>query len=155
MRAYTSGTPTSANYRARWVASLQVYPAGHEHAGCTMPFRPHGPNVPYVCPSSWTHEDSARGGPADPPPWTGHPVPSSEPTVRLELQSIVDDLPKPITRAAGYVRLIHDHRAWEIMNRRDGSMFASFDEFCTAARPWGLGIPPAKLAAYLALKEES
>jgi len=75
--------------------------------------------------------------------------------VRLELQSVVDDLPKPITRAAGYVRLIHDHRAWEIMNRRDGSMFASFDEFCTAARPWGLGIPPAKLAAYLALKEES
>jgi len=81
MRAYTTGTPTSANYRARWVASLQVYPAGHKYAGCTMPFRPHGPNVPYVCPSSWTHEDSARGGPADPPPWTGPPVPNAEPTV--------------------------------------------------------------------------
>lgn len=71
--------------------------------------------------------------------------------VRLELQSVLDDLPKAPLCADRYFHLILEHRAWSLMNRRDGSKFETFDELCEAARPWGLGTPYKDIERYLVL----
>jgi len=69
--------------------------------------------------------------------------------VRLEMQSIVKNLPKAPERFEGYVRLCQEHRAWTLMNRQDGGRFKTFEEFCEAAEPWGLGRPYTEIVPYL------
>lgn len=69
--------------------------------------------------------------------------------VRLDCQSIVKDLPKVPARAHQIFALIKEHRAWTLMNRPDGSFFATFEEFCVAAQPWGLGTPFETVVPYL------
>jgi hypothetical protein len=69
--------------------------------------------------------------------------------VRLDCQSIVKDLPKVPARAHQIFALIKEHRAWTLMNRPDGSFFATFEDFCVAAQPWGLGTPFETVVPYL------
>ncbi len=37
-----------------------------------------------------------------------------------------------------------EHRAWTLMNKADGSTFATWEEFCDTAQPYGLGRPWAE-----------
>ncbi len=69
--------------------------------------------------------------------------------VRLDCQSIVKDLPKVPARAHQIFALIKEHRAWTLMNKPDGSFFATFENFCVAAQPWGLGTPFETVVPYL------
>ncbi|MCU0659002.1 MAG: hypothetical protein MUF64_28235 [Polyangiaceae bacterium] len=43
------------------------------------------------------------------------------------------------------------HRAWTLMNKPDGTFFATFEEFCAHRRPWGWGHPYEKLKRILEL----
>ena len=61
--------------------------------------------------------------------------------VRLAMQSVVKDFEKAPERMQGYVDLVLKHRAWVLMNKPDGATFASWEEFCGFAQPWGLGKP--------------
>lgn len=59
--------------------------------------------------------------------------------VRLHIQSTVADLPKGPESFARYYKTIKEHRAWTLLNRPDGSKFATWEEFCAHRQPWGLG----------------
>ncbi len=59
--------------------------------------------------------------------------------VRYTMQRIVKTLDSEPERFDGYRKLCFEHRAWTMMNRPDGSFFDSWEEFCDAAEPWGLG----------------
>jgi hypothetical protein len=61
--------------------------------------------------------------------------------VRLEMQAIVKDLPHTPERFARYKKLCDEHRIWVLLNKRDGSRFKSWEEFCEHPEPWGLGRP--------------
>ena len=52
-------------------------------------------------------------------------------------------------RVRDYVKLIQQHRTWTLLNRKDGQPFRSFEEFCGAEQPWGLGTPYEKIRPYL------
>jgi hypothetical protein len=69
--------------------------------------------------------------------------------VRLEMQAIVKDLAKAPERFAGYIELCQAHRAWALMNKRDGSKFTGLEEFCEYPEPWGLGRPWKVIKPYL------
>lgn len=69
--------------------------------------------------------------------------------VRLEMQAIVDDLPYAPERFERYLVLCKSHRAWRLMNKRDGSRFRSLEEFCEYEKPWGLGRPWKSIKPYL------
>lgn len=47
------------------------------------------------------------------------------------------------------------HRAWELLTDRAGRPFPSFETFCEAPRPYGLGTPAAKLEQLYALLHEN
>lgn len=68
---------------------------------------------------------------------------------RLEVQSIVKDLSHAPERVEGYFQLGHQHRVWTLLNRQDGTRFASFEQFCEERQPWGLGRPYAEIHPYL------
>jgi hypothetical protein len=62
---------------------------------------------------------------------------------------MVKELPYYAERVKRYIDLITEHRAWTLMNRLDGSMFSSFEDFCETKEPYGLGRPPGEIRAYL------
>jgi hypothetical protein len=83
----------------------------------------------------------------------GAPVGSKEwaERTRLHLISEVSDIGHG-ARDVGYtIDAIVEHRAWEHLNKPDGTTFASAEEFCCHPRPWGLGMPPAELNKHLQL----
>lgn len=53
------------------------------------------------------------------------------------------------------VQLGSKHRAWELLTDRTGRPFATFDAFCEAPRPHGLGTSSAKLEQLYALLHEN
>lgn len=69
--------------------------------------------------------------------------------VRLQLVSMVDHLGENEESFVGYVELVRQHRAWTLMNRKDGSTFKTIEEFCAERRPWGLGTTWTKLRPFL------
>jgi hypothetical protein len=69
--------------------------------------------------------------------------------VRLQLVSMVDHLGENEESFVGYVELVRQHRAWTLMNRKDGSTFKTIEEFCAERRPWGLGTTWPKLRPFL------
>lgn len=70
-------------------------------------------------------------------------------SVRLTMQGIVHNLPKAPERFRGYVELCKEHRAWRLMNKADGSVFATFEEYCEHKEPWGLGKSYDELRPFL------
>lgn len=69
--------------------------------------------------------------------------------VRLHLQSAVKDLDWEPQRVKRYYDLVSKHRAWTLMNKPDGSYFATWEEFCEHPQPWGLGRPWEEIRLYL------
>ena len=69
--------------------------------------------------------------------------------IRLEMQGAVKDLARAPKAFEGYHEICVKHRAWTLMNRRDGSFFATFEEFCACEQPWGLGRPFAEIEPFL------
>ena len=69
--------------------------------------------------------------------------------VRLHLQAIVKDIDSEPKRVRRYINIINEHRAWTLMNRPDGSYFATWEEFCEYRQPWGLGRPWDELRPFL------
>lgn len=69
--------------------------------------------------------------------------------IRLELNSIIKDLPKVPERAKRYLDVIRQHRAWTLLNKEDGGPFSTFEEFCAHPQPWGLGKPYAEIEPFL------
>jgi hypothetical protein len=68
---------------------------------------------------------------------------------RLELQSLLDHVPDEPKRVELYLEQGKRLRVWTLLNRRDGSKFTSFDEFCQTDRPYGLGRPFAEILPWL------
>ena len=60
-------------------------------------------------------------------------------SVRLHLQAIVKDIDSEPKRVRRYINIINEHRAWTLMNKPDGSYFATWEDFCEFRQPWGLG----------------
>jgi hypothetical protein len=58
----------------------------------------------------------------------------------------VKDKPEHVER---YIDLVKKERVWTLLNKRDGSTFRTFDEFCEHEQPWGLGRPFSKIKPYL------
>jgi hypothetical protein len=71
--------------------------------------------------------------------------------VRLEMQAIVKDLPHTPERFARYKKLCDEHRIWVLLNKRDGSRFKSWEEFCEHPEPWGLGRPVDEVNRWLSV----
>ncbi len=69
--------------------------------------------------------------------------------VRLHSQPIIDQAQSYPEKAQVYVETVTKHRAWTLLNKRDGSIFKSFDEFCEAPKPYGWGIARSKLEALI------
>lgn len=83
-----------------------------------------------------------RRAPIGSPEWAKYVRLASQPVVRKAVEN---------PRAAKeFVDLIVNHRAWTMLNRADGSTFASFDEFCEAPEPYGWGVPRTKLERLIA-----
>jgi hypothetical protein len=61
--------------------------------------------------------------------------------VRLSMQSLVNQVDFTPDSLRRYVDMVTKHRAWTLMNKPDGSFFATWDEFCEHRQPWGLGRP--------------
>ena len=69
--------------------------------------------------------------------------------VRLHMQALVNDVdtrPESLNR---YVDILNKHRAWTMLNKPDGSFFATFEDFCEHKQPWGLGRSWEKLRPLL------
>lgn len=69
--------------------------------------------------------------------------------IRLKMQAIVnavEDKPDALRR---YIELARRHRAWTMMHKKDGSFFATFEEFCETRQPWGLGRSWSELKPYV------
>lgn len=60
---------------------------------------------------------------------------------RLETQASVGRMDREPIQTAGMLKQGIEHRVWTLLNRRDGSRFSTFEEFCGAKQPWGLGRP--------------
>jgi hypothetical protein len=69
--------------------------------------------------------------------------------VRLELQSMLNHIHVEPENVDDYLRLVRKERMWTKLNRKDGSMFRTFDEFCEYEQPWGLGRPYREIEPYL------
>jgi hypothetical protein len=69
--------------------------------------------------------------------------------VRLNSQPIIDQAQSYPEKARGYVETVTKHRAWVLLNKRDGSTFNTFDEFCEEPKPYGWGISRARLEALI------
>lgn len=59
--------------------------------------------------------------------------------VRLHMQALVNDVDSRPESLSRYVDILNKHRAWTMLNKPDGSFFATFEEFCEHRQPWGLG----------------
>lgn len=68
---------------------------------------------------------------------------------RLEFQSVVKSLGNEPERADRYYKVGLRHEVWKLLNKRDGSRFATFEEFCAYEYPWGLGTPFEQIKPYL------
>ena len=69
--------------------------------------------------------------------------------VRLRLQALVSDVDTKPDSLRRYVAIVQEHRAWTLMNKPDGSFFATWEEFCEHRQPWGLGRPWAELRPFV------
>lgn len=69
--------------------------------------------------------------------------------VRLSMQAIVNDVDTKPDALRRYVDMVTKMRAWTLMNKRDGSFFTTWEEFCEYKQPWGLGHPWADLRPYV------
>lgn len=80
--------------------------------------------------------------------------------VRLQSQLVIDDAIKRPASVKRYVDTLVKLRAWTMLNKPDGSYFATWEEFCAHPKPYGWGMPWAKLkrliraAQDVACKEE-
>lgn len=52
-------------------------------------------------------------------------------------------------RVGRYVDLVQRERVWTLLNKKDDSTFATFEEFCRYEQPWGLGRPFDEIRPYL------
>jgi hypothetical protein len=68
---------------------------------------------------------------------------------RLMVQGIVKDLDHADERFLDYWSDGSKHRVWTLLNRKDGTRFATFEEFCEYECPWGLGTSHGKIRAHL------
>ncbi len=59
--------------------------------------------------------------------------------VRLHMQAIVNDVDTKPDALRAYVAKVVELEAWTLMNKRDGSFFSTWEEFCEYKQPWGLG----------------
>jgi hypothetical protein len=69
--------------------------------------------------------------------------------VRLEMISIVNHIHEEPERIGGYIDLVQRERVWTLLNKKDGSTFDTFEEFCRFEQPWGLGRPFEEIRPYL------
>lgn len=69
--------------------------------------------------------------------------------VRLHLQAIIKRLHQDPEGVKSYYDIISKHRAWTLMNKPDGSYFATWEEFCAHRQPWGLGKPWEEIRPFL------
>lgn len=69
--------------------------------------------------------------------------------VRLDMQAVVGHVHEQPESLRFYVDLVKQHRAWTLMNKPDGSCFATFEDFCAHKRPWGLGKPWETIEPFL------
>lgn len=66
--------------------------------------------------------------------------------IRLHLQGDLSRSKNPPKAVQSSIDSIRENEYWRVMNRSDGGYFESFDEFCSAAEPYGLGMPAAQVA---------
>lgn len=71
--------------------------------------------------------------------------------VRAGLQSDFSSLNFQANGLGNGLDALVETGAWRSLNRRDGSAFESLEDFCTAREPYGLGLPMAKVRAFLTL----
>lgn len=69
--------------------------------------------------------------------------------LRLHLQSVVKRVDKEPRHVAGLFDVLKQHRAWTLLNKQDGSLFATFEDFCAYRLPWGLGRPYDEIRPFL------
>ncbi len=77
-------------------------------------------------------------------PWAEH--------WRLVFQTYVQQMDASPEVVEQFRRLGEEHRAWTLLNKRDGSRFEKWEEFCEYPRPWGLEIEPERFKKYLIAK---
>lgn len=70
---------------------------------------------------------------------------------RLEFHGAAID-PNPELVTSQY-RLGEKFRAWEKLTDRNGKPFPTFDAFCEAPMPYGAGVSPRRVRAYIAMVE--
>lgn len=68
---------------------------------------------------------------------------------RANMQDILENIPGPFIKFSQYWDVGEEHEVWRLLNKPDGSYFQSFDEFCLAKEPWGLGAKPGEVAMWL------
>lgn len=61
--------------------------------------------------------------------------------IRLDVQGRLDEIPRAPLSAFRLLEAIRGHQGWTLMNKPDGTFFATFEEFCAFKEPWGLGRP--------------
>jgi hypothetical protein len=71
--------------------------------------------------------------------------------VRLHSQHIIEYAVKAPKEANEFVTFFVQHRTWTLLNKSDGSMFSTFEEFCEARKPYGWGIKYVELRRVLEL----
>lgn len=71
-------------------------------------------------------------------------------TMRISFRNAVAALPEAPSRVKRYWDYFLANKTWELLNRRDGSTFATFESFCEYEEPWGLGTAYPKLKGHVA-----
>lgn len=64
---------------------------------------------------------------------------------RLRLQGDLSRSKDPPKAVRSAFESIRDNEYWRVMNRREGGYFESFEEFCAAAEPYGLGMTAVQI----------
>jgi hypothetical protein len=68
---------------------------------------------------------------------------------RLDFQNVVKNLPMYPEAAVSFYQSGTQNRAWTLVKKSDGRPFRTFEEFCEAEQPWGLGIEHPTFIRYL------
>ena len=68
---------------------------------------------------------------------------------RLSMQSAMKNATVDQTRFCELWEFGKQHRAWTMLNRRDGAMFKRWEDFVTETVPWGLGSKPDQVRTML------
>ena len=71
---------------------------------------------------------------------------------RLDMLSAVKAVDYAPDRLRGYLSISQKHPTWQLLTDESGAKFATFDDFCRAKEPWGLGSDPAVIRKALAWK---